>query len=211
MGSDIVLQKEEKNLLCEYRLLRRITTLEIQKKSEEEWILFVDQCFKHFHKFLRAKRNKAAICEIEDQLGAKHNSQTKVASAFENFFIEQLGTENSSNISQQIIADLPFNSLSDQQGENMTREVRDEEIRDVFMSIESNKSPGLDGWNAHFFKDFWHYVFVDICLAIKFVLSEGVIKRGLNPYTFASYPRFQTPQKLKIFVLSLVATLYTKV
>lgn len=71
---------------------------------------------------------------------------------------------------------MPFNSIWVQHGEYMVRDVKDEEIKEIFMVMAANKSHGLGGWNALFFKDFCYYIVLDLCKAIKFVLTEVHIK-----------------------------------
>lgn len=122
---------------------------------EEEWLLFGDKCSKIFHQLLRARANRTTICEITDVAGLQQFGQEKIVACFEQFFMESLGSENSTNVTEQALSDLPFSTLSGEQAELLSSEVTEDEIKEVFMNFKVNKSPGPDGWNAKFFRDFW--------------------------------------------------------
>lgn len=71
IGIDDRLQREENELLKEYNLLKQMEKMEIQQKAEEEWMIMGGKCSRHFHKLLKARESKAAICEIENEEGDK--------------------------------------------------------------------------------------------------------------------------------------------
>lgn len=49
----------------------------------------------------------------------------------------------------------------------LTKDVTDEEIWTAVRSLGSNRSPGIDGITASFFKCFWHIVGPVVCMAMK--------------------------------------------
>lgn len=49
---------------------------------------------------------------------------------------------------------LPFNNISSEQYAKMDLDISANEIKVAFFSIDSNKSPGLDGFNGFFFKEY---------------------------------------------------------
>lgn len=141
--------------------------MEMQQKAKEEWILLGDKCSKHFYKLLKARANRATICEIENEEGEKHSGQERIAEMFEQFFFGTLGTGNFACPTEQRLIELPFYEITKQQREMLTREVTDSKIRDVFINMDPNRSPGPDGWNAQFFKEFWGCIRTDVSNAIK--------------------------------------------
>lgn len=63
------LVEREKRVMGEFKKLCEREVLEMQQRVEEEWTIFRDKCSKVFHKLLKAKKNKLAICEVEDMQG----------------------------------------------------------------------------------------------------------------------------------------------
>lgn len=69
-------------------------TMKMQQKANEEWTLLDDKCFRHFHKLLKVKTNRATIYEIVNESGEKQSGQKRVARAFEQFYFDTVGTDN---------------------------------------------------------------------------------------------------------------------
>lgn len=57
----------------------------------------------------------------------------------------------------------------------MIKKVTNEEIRNTFFNIDSNKALDLDEFGAQFFKRAWKVVDKDVIKAIKFFLSLGLL------------------------------------
>lgn len=74
---------------------------------------------------------------------------------FEQYFFEVLGTDNVAYLTEQKLLEIPFRTITEQQGELLTSEATDTEIRDMFANMDPNRSPGPDGWNAQLFREFW--------------------------------------------------------
>lgn len=84
-GADPLLERIGLALLDEYKNIRQMEATEMQQKAEDEWIFFGDRCSKVFHKLLKAKRNKATVCEVKDKEGSLQKGQENIAKAFEDF------------------------------------------------------------------------------------------------------------------------------
>lgn len=100
IGTNPSLELEERNLLAERSTLRQMESMDMHQRAKEEWTIFGDRCSKFFHSFLKAKRNRTIICEIEDGEGISQSGQQKVAKAFELFFFNQLGIPNNSSLTE---------------------------------------------------------------------------------------------------------------
>nr|GEX15550.1 RNA-directed DNA polymerase, eukaryota, reverse transcriptase zinc-binding domain protein [Tanacetum cinerariifolium] len=94
------------------------------------------------------------------------------------------------------------------------REVTREEIKDAMYSIDDNKAPGPNGYNAKFFKKAWNIVGNDVCRAVEeFFLSvgndvcraveefflSGKLLGELNATLITLVPKVSTPIKVTNF------------
>lgn len=148
----------------------------MRQKAKEEWLTFGDRCSKHFHKFLKAKKNRSAISEITDKQGIVHRGQSDIAHCFSKKKFDLLGTDNTSSLTEEVLADLPFaHKLSSTQIADLMEVVTDSEIKNLFFDMDSNKSPGPDGLNGLFFKECWGIIGSEICNAMKNTFTKGKI------------------------------------
>lgn len=118
---------------------------------------------------------------------------------FKQHFYDMLGTENTSSLTEQRLLELPFSGIGQQQGESMIREVTEIEIREVFASMDPNRSPGPNGWDAQLFKEFWFCIGSNVCNVIKHVLKEAKIRGGLNSTHICLIPMTHNPTKFGDF------------
>ncbi|KAK0607494.1 hypothetical protein LWI29_015785 [Acer saccharum] len=91
----------------------------------------------------------------------------------------------------------------------MSREVTNDEIHEVCFSLQPNKAPGLDGYNAHFFKKTWHIVGDDVINTIQEFFHSGLLLKKLNATIVALVPKVPNPSKMTDFrPISYCNTLY---
>ena len=75
----------------------------------------------------------------------------------------------------------------------------DIKIQNAFFSMHSNKAPGLDGYNAHFFKDSWAMTGPSIIAAIKEFFQYGELLKESNTTLLALIPKVPNPSKMGDF------------
>jgi hypothetical protein len=84
-----------------------------------------------------------------------------------------------------------------------------EEVKSVVWDCDSFKSPGPDGVNFGFIKEFWLILKEDIMRFIMEFHRNGKLARGINTTFIALIPKVESPQKLSDFrPISLVGCLY---
>nr|GEV86782.1 hypothetical protein [Tanacetum cinerariifolium] len=78
--------------------------------------------------------------------------------------------------------DLFINRLDDSVSLHMIRNVTDREVKDANFSMANDKSPGLDGYTATFFKEVWEIVSNDVTKAVQefFRMSAFVSGRRIS-------------------------------
>ena len=63
--------------------------------------------------------------------------------------------------------------LTNEEALSLMTPVTISEIEDVIKAANSNKAPGLDGFNAHFFKVSWPIISKDVCASITDFFKHG--------------------------------------
>nr|GEY68036.1 hypothetical protein [Tanacetum cinerariifolium] len=83
-----------------------------------------------------------------------------------------------------------FNTCLDEQNAlNMVRSVSDREVKEALFSMGDDKSPGLDGYTAAFFKEAWTIVGDEVSNAIREFFTNGKLLKELNHTVIALIPK----------------------
>ena len=83
------------------------------------------------------------------------------------------------------------------------------EIKDTVFSLHSNKAPGPDGFNAHFFKETWTFTGPLVVQAIQEFFTSGEILTESNATIIALIPKVPNPSTVGDFrPISCCNTIY---
>jgi hypothetical protein len=116
---------------------------------------------------------------------------------------------NARDVVRPGVENLRFKRLSMVEGNSLTKPFSEVEVKEVVWDCDSFKSPGPDGVNFGFFKDFWDDMKGDIMRFISEFHRNGKLTKGLNSTFIALIPKVDNPQKLNDFrPISLVGSLY---
>ena len=85
--------------------------------------------------------------------------------------------------------------ISANQTDFMSREVTNDEIREVCFSLHPNKAPGLYDFNGHFFKKTWHIVGDDVINSVQEFFRTGLLYKDLNTTILTWVPKVLIPLK----------------
>ncbi|CAN1797845.1 LINE-1 reverse transcriptase homolog [Linum perenne] len=67
-------------------------------------------------------------------------------------------------------------------------------------SLHSGKSPGPDGFSAHFFKYDWQEFGPDIIAAVQGFFSSGIMPPQVNSTNITLVPKVQNASEMKQFM-----------
>lgn len=85
----------------------------------------------------------------------------------------------------------------------------EEELVRVVKESDGNKSPGPDGFNFAFFKEFWYLIKDEVRIMLDQFYANEVVPRGLLAYFVALISKVSSPMGLKDYrPISLLGSLY---
>ncbi|GAU48696.1 hypothetical protein TSUD_186890 [Trifolium subterraneum] len=97
------------------------------------------------------------------------------------------------------IGGLLFKSISTMEGADLVKPFLIDEINAAVWDCESFKSPGPDGINLAFFKDFWDVLKIDLLNFFAEFHRNGKLTKGLNSTFIPLIPKVESPQRMADF------------
>ncbi|XP_060210370.1 uncharacterized protein LOC132637275 [Lycium barbarum] len=138
---------------------------------------------------------RADLTTIQDALNEDHFNPELIQAEKNMLLGEAAPTMPGLNIN--IVRDGPCLSLSQQQ--QMLQPVTKEEITQVVKALPLDKSPGMDGYPAEFYKQFWSIVGEEVTLAVMQFFQTGKLLKGVNCTTITLIPKVPNPTYVKQF------------
>ena len=103
---------------------------------------------------------------------------------------------NSTNDIDLVLRELDLPVLTAQESNALLRPITPEEISLSLFSQADNKSPGLDGFNAEFFKYYWPTIGPTITSAIQRFFATGFLLKEWNATLLVLIPKVTPPQEV---------------
>lgn len=181
---------------------QRVSAIEekvLKQRSKLHWLQVGDNNKKAFHNAAKAREVRNGIREIKCPSGRVVTSQDDIKTEAERFFKEFLSSEPT-DIQNKTVSELqeivPFR-CSNEERSSLIRPVTEEEIREVLFHMQSNKSPGPDGYSVEFFKASWSVIAKDFTIAVQSFFSKGFLPKGLNSTILALIPKKESVTEMK--------------
>nr|XP_019069479.1 uncharacterized protein LOC109120276 [Solanum lycopersicum] len=116
---------------------------------------------------------------------------------FVSFYKSLMGTstDNLPGINAQVMKRGP--TLTKLQRIHLCAEVTEQEIYEGLKSIGNDKAPGVDGYNAYFFKYTWQVIKKDIIEAVQSSFTKGKLYKAFNCTLVSLIPKVQNPKSVK--------------
>ncbi|GAU47037.1 hypothetical protein TSUD_239950 [Trifolium subterraneum] len=208
-GEEAALVEEElaelHGITSDIHSLSRLHTSICWQQSRSRWLKEGDANTKYFHSVLASRRRGNSISSlqegsrtVEGVASIREAVVTHFASHFKAVSIDRPGVDN-----------LAFKQLNQVEVNSLIKPFSMEEVKVVVWDCDSFKSPGPDGVNFGFLKDFWNELKGDIMRFIVEFHRNGKLTKDLNATFIALIPKVDSPQHLTDFrPISLVGSLY---
>jgi hypothetical protein len=197
--------RNRKNWFVElWRLLKSKDAL-IFQQSKAKWLKHGDANTRYFHACVKRRGKRNAIKALRTEEGWVEGVQlikSETVRYFSNLF-------SSSEWSRPRLDGIAFPHLTAEQNSLLIAPFTMDEIERVVKESDGSKSPGPDGFNYAFIKEFWGLMKGEV--RIMFDQFHGVecLPRGLLSYFLALIPKVNSPETLGDFrPISLLGCLY---
>ncbi|CAJ2652820.1 unnamed protein product [Trifolium pratense] len=175
------------------------------QQSRALWLKEGDANSKYFHSVLTSRRCRNALSVIQVDgvtLEGVIPIRQAVFSHFESHFKAPI-------VERPEVDDLQFKRLNQVEIGGLTKPFTEAEVKLAVWDCDSYKSPGPDGINFGFIKDFWAELRGDVMHFLCDFHRNGRLTKGINSTFIALIPKTDSPQRLNDFrPISLVGSLY---
>ncbi|XP_074271345.1 uncharacterized protein LOC141595279 [Silene latifolia] len=144
--------RQKRNVKKESIDLIKARDMYLAHKAKETWVKEGDSNTTFFHSTITRRRTRNRVFQIKDQHINLCCTPETVKLAFEQYYIELLGTSKQVKpIHCGVVS--TCNCLSSEHKIILSATVTDEEIKQAMFSIDGTESPGPDGYGSQFLKD----------------------------------------------------------
>jgi len=208
-GAEVGLSVEEieelRDTSQDIHYLSRVNTSISWQQSRLLWLKDGDANTKYFHSVLSNRRRRNAIASLMVNGSLIEGVQPIWNAVFTHFKQHFAVTD----IHRPGVDNLNFKNLFPMEGSGLIKPFSVAEVKAAVWDCDSYKSPGPDGVNFGFLKDFWEDVKGDVMRFITDFHRNSGLTRGINNTCIALIPKVDSPQWLNDFrPISLVRCLY---
>ncbi|GJS81519.1 hypothetical protein Tco_0748060 [Tanacetum coccineum] len=165
----------------------------LKQKAKIHWLKEGDSNSAYFHKAVKSRVSRSRIDVVTNGDGVLFENEN-VPSAFVDHYEAFLGQAADNDGFND--ANLFKNCLEEQEALFMVRSISDREVKEALFSMGDDKSPGLDGYTAAFFKEAWDIMGDEVTKAIHEFFTNGKLLKELNHTIIALIPKVKSPSRV---------------
>ena len=168
-----------------------------------KWLKEGDNNSNYFHRLINHRRRHNAIQGLLiDRVWVHEPSSVKNAAL--NYFKVRFSEEN---FNRPTLVHFP--SLGQREKESLVARFSELEIKSAVWDCGGDKSPGPDGLNFNFIKQFWEILKPDFIRFMDEFYINGTFPKGSNESFLALIPKLNDPQSLNDYrPISLIGCVY---
>lgn len=140
------------------------------QKAKIKWVKEGDANTKFFHAMINFRRKTNSLTGLNIN-GEWCEDPRSVKKEVLNFFAQKFRTANKK---MPLLDGVPFNSLSNSAAQSLEEKFTVEELKLAVWGCASDKSPGLDGVNFMFIKNFWEIINEDFSRLADEFYENGI-------------------------------------
>ncbi|KAH0664807.1 hypothetical protein KY285_026013 [Solanum tuberosum] len=163
----------------------------LQQRSKATWIRLGDDNTRYFYSVIKHRKLKHATTQLKNASGEWQYDPTSIAKVIVEYYEDILGKKSLQRI--PAIGELMSHGVvlnEEQQGELVHR-FEPAAVKTTMFQIDSNKSPGPDGFGSGFYKAAWSIVGQDVTTAVLEFFQNSKLLRQINSTSIALIPKIE--------------------
>ena len=147
------LHQREQEATIQVRRWRKVEDMTLLQNARINKMRNGDENTAYFHATIKERRASITIYELQDAEGKWHNNTGEIHNEITQFYQKLQGTTviNLQMIDKNIMRE--GRQINASNGQILIQEVSEEKIKEALFGMSDNKAPGVDGFNAYFFKN----------------------------------------------------------
>jgi hypothetical protein len=194
-----LLLKEQQDFI-EYQKILHEEEETWRLKSRSLWLSLGDRNTKLFQRQTKARLWRNKVKEITKEDGSKtddfHQIQAEAKLHFQRLLTED-GIADL-NVQEDLLIKIP-SIINQEDNTKLNQEVTEKELHEALFQLHPDKAPGLDGFNAHFYKKCWHIIKRDLLRMIQYVQKSTKLGGSTNSTFLALIPKDSNPSSFSRF------------
>lgn len=171
----------------------------LRSQARATWCSSVGRNTRYFCVYIKSSRRSLKVSCLTRDDGTIINAPDAIAVQFLYFYQNLLGTANLAreSLSEGVINMGPKLDLS--MRESLEVAYSADEVKQDIFSMDDEKSPGPDGFSAHFYKRAWSTVGADITQAILDFFGNGDLLYEINSTVISLVPKVPLASRVNDF------------
>ena len=125
-------------------------------RSKIKWMDYSEKPSKYFLNLEKKNAVNKRICKLITTENKEITAQDDITSEIVSFYSKLYENNPVVNVDlNTVLNDVGINKLSNSMSQKLEGELSIDEVYHALKNMKNNKSPGLDGFTAEFFKHFW--------------------------------------------------------
>lgn len=175
------------------------------QKSRSRWLKEGDENSGFFHACINSRRRVNHIQALQNNsvwLIEVEEVKQEILNHFTNQFSE-------TTWERPILEGVQFNQLNEEDNNILADQFSEEEIKEAVWDCEGDKSPGPDGFNFTFLKNFWDCINSEVYRFVKEFYANSKLPKGIIGSFVILIPKKECAHSINDFrPISLVGCLY---
>lgn len=180
------------------------------QRSKVTWLNLRDRNNSYFHASVKEK-NKHKDIYTPNALDSKVlNTHDQIEDEILDLYTALVGTNAMVQKGIDISEIRRWKMLPRDHAQQLIQHIQDKEIWEALMSIGNAKAPGVDGFNAYFYKTSWHIIRVDVKDVIHEFFCDNKLYITANYSLVTLIPKFYEAKTIKdMRHIACCSTIYT--